>query len=164
MQMSSVKLVGLIGVMAVVAACSAADPLVPVNGALPLGDWGGDSAAMMVSDTAMHMHINCTYGDVSGSIQVVNGVFDVTGRYMLRAYPIAYGPEVPARFTGYVAGTTATSTVTVNDTVMHQTVVRGPATVTLGQTPRAIPCPVCRRPTITRPLGWIPYLFEKIKL
>jgi len=100
---------------------------------------------MIVNDTSMHLHIGCTYGDVSGRVQLNQGAFDVNGSYMLRAYPITVGPTVPARFTGTVLGKIATITVTVNDTVQHQTVVKGPVVVTLGQTPQLGPCPICRR-------------------
>ena len=100
---------------------------------------------MIVADTSMHLHVGCTYGDVSGRVQVVNGEFDVTGSYMLRAYPIAIGPTLPARFTGTAAGNRATITVTVQDTVEHQTVVRGPVVVTFGAQPQLGPCPICRR-------------------
>ena len=119
--------------------------LSPYNGELALGTWGGDAAGMIVSDTSMHLHIGCTYGDVSGRVPVTSGSFDVSGSYMLRAYPIAVGPTVPARFTGKVTGNVATITATVDDTVQHQTVVKGPVTVTLGETPRLGPCPICRR-------------------
>jgi len=91
------------------------------------------------------LHVGCTYGDVSGRVPVVGGEFDVTGSYMLRAYPVAVGPTVPARFRGTVVGSTATVTVTVNDTVEHQTVVRGPVVVKFGDQPRLGPCPICRR-------------------
>ena len=119
--------------------------LPPFDGAIPIGTWGGDGAAMIVADTSMHLHIGCTYGDVSGRVPVVSGSFDVTGSYMLRAYPIAVGPAVPARFTGTVTGRIATVTVTVNDTVQHQTVVKGPVVVRLGDAPQLGPCPICRR-------------------
>lgn len=119
--------------------------LSPFSGELALGTWGGDAAGMIVSDTSMHLHVGCTYGDVSGRVPVTNGSFDVSGSYMLRAYPIAVGPTVPARFTGKVTGNVATITATVDDTVQHQTVVKGPVTVTLGETPRLGPCPICRR-------------------
>ena len=119
--------------------------LFPFSGELTLGTWGGDAAGMIVSDTSMHLHIGCTYGDVSGRVAVTNGGFDVSGSYMLRAYPIAVGPTVPARFTGKVTGNVATITATIDDTVQHQTVVKGPVTVTLGETPRLGPCPICRR-------------------
>jgi hypothetical protein len=121
-----------------------------VNDRLALGNWGGENAALIVSDTAMHLHIGCTFGDVSGQVSVgADGMFDVAGSYMLRAYPIQVGPTVPARFVGQVRGTTATITVTVNDTVTHQTVVKGPVSVTLDQVANMGLCPICRRPIHT---------------
>ena len=126
--------------------CSGAGAaLKPFNGELSTGTWGGNGAGMIVADTSMHLHVGCTYGDVSGRVAVAEGVFDVSGSYMLRAYPIAVGPTVPARFKGTVLGNTATITVTVNDTVQHQTVTEGPVIVTLGTAPQLGPCPICRR-------------------
>jgi hypothetical protein len=132
-------------------ACSSSNTAsLPADGLLPLGTWGGDSAGFIVSDTAAHLHIACTYGDVSGRIPIgADGRFDVSGSYMLRAYPIAIGPTVPARFAGQLDGSALTVTVTVDDTVQHQTVVRGPVRVRLGDDPRLGPCPICRRPVIT---------------
>ena len=101
---------------------------------------------MIVSDTAMHLHVGCTYGDASGRIALnSNGQFDVAGSYMLHAYPIAVGPSVPARFTGRLDGNSVTVTVTVNDTVAKQTVVKGPVTVVFGAEAKLGPCPICRR-------------------
>lgn len=140
------------------AACSASDVVTPV-GPLALGTWGGDSAGMIVSNTAMHLHIGCTFGDVSGSVFVgSDGSFDVTGSYMLHAYPVAVGPSSPARFEGHLAGSEATITVVVNDTASGRIVTRGPVIVKLGADPRLGPCPICRRPIITRrrsPADWI---------
>jgi hypothetical protein len=122
----------------------------PHEGVLALGTWGGDNSGMIVSDTAMHLHVGCTFGDVSGRIAIAaDGSFDVPGSYMLRAYPVAMGPTVPARFRGQVDGGIATVTVTVNDTVQHTTVVEGPVTVKYGDSPRMGPCPICRRPILT---------------
>lgn len=136
--------------VAAAAACSSGT-LPPSDGKIALGMWGGDSAGMIVSDTAMHLHIACTSGDVSGRVPVnANGEFDVMGSYALRAYPIMVGPTLPARFVGRLAGDRVTLTVTVNDTVNHQTVVRGPVQVTFGDDPRLGVCPICRRPIVTR--------------
>lgn len=124
----------------------------PFDGNLPLGNWGGENAGMIVSDTAMHLHIGCTYGDVSGRVPVGSGgQFDVAGNYTLRAFPIAVGPSVPARFTGRLDGAKVTITATVNDTVQHTTVVLGPVTVAYGAEAKLGPCPICRRPIITKP-------------
>ena len=132
-------------------ACTSGPTLPPFDGALPLGTWGSDSVGVIVGDTAVHLHIKCTFGDVSGRIPVdADGSFDIAGSYMLRAYPIAIGPPVPARFTGQVRGVQVTITVTVNDTVEHKTVVLGPVTATYGEEPRAWPCPICRRPILTK--------------
>jgi len=122
----------------------------PADGALAIGTWGGDNAGMIVEDTSMHLHVGCTYGDVSGRVPIMKGSFDVNGSFMLRAYPVAIGPSVPARFTGNVVGKVATITVTVNDTVAHQTVVKGPVVVTFGATPNMGPCPICRRGSMRR--------------
>jgi hypothetical protein len=35
--------------------------------------------------------------------------------------------------------------VIVDDTVQHQTVIKGPAVVVLGQQPQLGPCPICKR-------------------
>src|SRR5437016_14529218 len=99
----------------------------------------------------MLIHIKCTFGDVSGRIPLAaDGSFDVSGTYMLRAYPITIGPAVPARFTGRVRGADVTVTVTVNDTVEHKAVVLGPVSATYGTEARLWPCPICRRPIFTQ--------------
>jgi len=136
----------------IVVSCSSSSSATAVtDGALALGTWGGDSSGLIVSDTAMHLHIGCTFGDASGRIPVgTNGQFDVRGSYMLRAYPIAVGPSVPARFVGHVDGEIATITAIIDDTVQHQTVTHGPVVVKFGDAPRLGPCPICRRPIVTR--------------
>lgn len=146
-----VPLLAGVALFALLVACSGTKVYVaPPDGLIPLGNYGGDSAGMIVGDTATHLHIACTYGDVSGRITVdANGRFDVGGSYMLRAYPITRGPAVPARFVGRLVGNRVTVTVTVNDTVEKQTVVRGPVTMRLGDAPQLGPCPICRRPVIT---------------
>jgi hypothetical protein len=128
---------------ALIACSSGINPA--LDGELAIGTWGGDGAGMIVADTSMHLHIGCTFGDVSGRVPLTNGAFDVNGSYMLRAYPITVGPAVPARFTGKIIGHSATVTVTVDDTVQHVTVVKGPIVVTLGEAPKLGPCPLCRR-------------------
>ena len=125
--------------------CSAGTNLPLVAGGLPIGTWGGDGAGMIVSDTSMHLHVGCTYGDVHGRVALQNGQFEVDGSYMLRAYPITVGPAVPAHFAGKVEGNRATITATVDDTVQHQTVVKGPVVVVYGQQPQLGPCPICKR-------------------
>jgi hypothetical protein len=137
-----------------VLACSSAPTVGPLDGELPLGTWGGDSAGMIVSDTSLHLHVGCTFGDVSGRVRVnADGSFEVVGNYTLHAFPILVGPTDPARFTGKISGATVTVTATIDDTAQHQTVVHGPVVVSLGVTPRLGPCPICARPVITRSLA-----------
>jgi hypothetical protein len=132
-------------------ACAAAVPVVPADLRIPLGTYGGESGAMIVGDTAMHLHIGCTFGDVSGRVPVdAAGRFDVAGSYTLRAYPITVGPSVPARFTGTIDGNRVVITATIDDTVEHRTVVQGPVSLTLGVEWRNPPCPICRRPVLTQ--------------
>ena len=141
-------LVALVG--AVTLSCASTAPVVPADMQLPLGIFGGDSGGMIVGDTAMHLHIGCTFGDVSGRVPVdASGRFDVAGSYTLRAYPITVGPAVPARFTGSIDGDRIVVTATIDDTVGHATVVRGPASLRLGVERNFAPCPICRRPVVT---------------
>src|SRR4051812_38603057 len=71
------------------------------TGPIAVGTWGGDSAALIVGDTAIHLHIACTFGDISGRVTPdATGFFHARGSYVLRAYPITVGPSMPAEFTG----------------------------------------------------------------
>jgi len=118
-----------------------------VDGELATGTWGGNDAGVIVVDTLAHIHVGCTYGDIAGRVKVgAGGQFSVSGSYLLRAYPVAAGPTMPAQFAGTVDGTTLTFTVTVTDTVAHVVTTLGPATVMLGKEPSMGPCPICRTP------------------
>ncbi|MES2178643.1 MAG: hypothetical protein V4550_12360 [Gemmatimonadota bacterium] len=129
-------------------ACSASDTSdAAFTGELAEGTWGGDSGGLIVGDTALHLHVGCTFGDISGKLNAdAQGNFSVAGSYVVRAYPIQVGPAVPAQFTGHASAKTVTITATINDTVAHQTLVRGPVTLSLGVEPRLGPCPICRDP------------------
>ena len=126
---------------------SAVTSLPPAGGSVAIGTWGGDTAGFIVGDTAAHLHIGCTFGNVSGRIALdADGRFSAPGQYVLRAYPVAIGPALPAQFSGRVIGSSLTITVTVNDTVQRVTVVRGPVVVRFGATPQMANCPICSRP------------------
>jgi len=71
------------------------------------------------------------------------GRFSVSGSYMLRAYPVAIGPTVPAQMAGEVRGRTLTFSIAVNDTVTKELVLLGPSTVSFGREPEMGPCPIC---------------------
>ena len=131
----------------------AADPVAPVDSTrVAAGTWGGDGAGAIVTDSVMHVHIGCTFGDILGIVSLsANGAFDRSGSYMPRAYPIAIGPPVPARFVGRVQGRELTITVTVNDTVAKMERIFGPVIVTYDTEPRLGPCPICRVPGMAAP-------------
>src|SRR5438093_9891466 len=102
------------------------------------GTWGGDNAGLMAFDTTDHVHIGCTAGDTKQAIVAdEQGRFDTPGRYNITLYPVARGPDHPARFTGSTDGHVLTLTVTLTDTA----VTLGPVRLELGKEPQMGPCP-----------------------
>jgi hypothetical protein len=139
--------IGLLAALVAVtgSSCPGKDPVSP-EGNLELGTWGGDNVSLMVEQQAAHVHIGCTNGDFSVPIAVdANNRVNLSGSYLLRAYPVAIGPTMPAQLAGILEGRRLTFTVAVNDTVEKKLVVLGPVTVTLGAEPRMGPCPICLR-------------------
>ena len=134
-------------VLAAVTAVACADTFEPApDGTLAIGTWGAEGAGVIVSETGTRVHIGCTFGDIEGTISVIDGRLTVDGSYMLRAYPVAVGPTVPAQFSGQLVGRALTLAVAVNDTVENQLVSLGPVTVTHGREPEMAQCPICRVP------------------
>ena len=143
--------IGSLLVAAVVAtACATRETLNPPAGThLALGTWGGEGAGVIATDSLTHIHIGCTFGDVIGRVVLDgDGRFNVSGSYMLRAFPIAVGPSVPAQFSGRVEGSTLTLIVAVNDTVEKKLVALGPVSVRFDQQPKLGPCPICAVPRL----------------
>ena len=130
------------------AACATLDSLLPPAGdQIALGTWGGDNAGLIATDSLTHVHIGCTFGDIVGRVMLdADGRFNVSGSYMLRAYPVAVGPMVPAQFSGQVSGSMLTFSVAVNDTVEKKLVALGPATVYFARQPTMGACPICAVP------------------
>lgn len=107
------------------------------------GTWGGENAGLIAFDTTAHVHIGCTAGDTKQALVAdEQGRFDVPGLYNITLYPVARGPDHPARFFGRVDGSLMRLTVTLTDTA----VTLGPVTLVLGQEPHMGPCPICRKP------------------
>ena len=107
------------------------------------GTWGGDNAGLIVTDSAVHVHIACTLGDAVGPIHPdANGRFEATGTYNVDAYPVDRGITHPATFSGQIIGQTMTLTVSLTDTAR----VLGPVTLIYGKEPKMGPCPICRVP------------------
>ena len=136
---------GLVGLL--VGSCSGSSLLPPSDGILAVGTWGGDNSGVIVTESAVHVHVGCTFGDMPGKVQLdQDGRFTVDGSYVLRAYPIQIGPSLPAQFSGRVAGRTLTLAIAVDDTVEKKVVALGPITVVYGRDPEMGPCPICRVP------------------
>lgn len=129
-------------------ACGPADaPPAEPAATLAVGRWGGENAGLVVDDSAAHLHIGCTLGDFPAPVRVDrDGRLAVAGRWVLRAFPIALGPQLPARLTGTLDGELLTLRVSVDDTVSRSTVELGPVTVVYRREPRLGPCPICRTP------------------
>lgn len=127
--------------------CSGSSLLPPSDGILAVGTWGGDNSGVIVTDSAVHVHVGCTFGDMPGNVPLdATGRFTVDGSYVLRAYPVQIGPSLPAQFSGRVEGRTLTLAIAVDDTVEQKVVALGPITVVYGRDPEMGPCPICRAP------------------
>jgi hypothetical protein len=136
---------GLLLAVFALSGCPSDDPVSP-DGDLLVGTWGGDNVAFIVESSTTHIHIGCTNGDFPAPITIDDaGRFNVSGSYVLRAYPVQIGPPLPAQLAGVVDGRLLTFTVSVNDTVEKKLVVLGPETVTFARDPRMGPCPICDR-------------------
>lgn len=130
------------------ATCGSNDPTSP-DGNLLTGTWGGENVSLIVEGAIAHVHIGCTNGDFTAPVAVdAEGNVNVSGSYVLRAYPIQVGPSLPAVLDGVTSGRTLTFTVAVNDTVEKKLVVLGPVSVTFDREPRMGPCPICDRRTM----------------
>jgi hypothetical protein len=140
-------LIGLLLASLALSGCPKDDPL-SLDGNLLAGTWGGENVAVIVESHTTHIHVGCTNGDFPAPIAVDDeGRFNVSGSYVLRAYPVQVGPSLPAQLAGLVSGRQLTFTVAVNDTVEKKLVVLGPQTVTFERDPRMGPCPICIRPS-----------------
>ena len=127
------------------------DPVSPApNSKLAVGTWGGENAGLILDDLLGHVHVGCTYGDFTAPVMLDDaGRFSVSGSYLLRAYPVAVGPTMPAQFAGVVTGGTLTLSVAVNDTIEKKLTLLGPVTLTFGKEARMGPCPICRMPRLS---------------
>ena len=136
---------GILAISIALVGCPSDDPTSP-DGSLVIGTWGGENVALLVENDVAHVHIGCTNGDFHVPLRVdQDNRVNVAGSYLLRAYPVAIGPTLPAQLAGVLRGRQLTFTVSVNDTVEKKLVVLGPVSVWLGEDPRLGPCPICDR-------------------
>ena len=131
------------------ARCDGRSPVGPPPTELATGRMGGGgSAGIIIEEAVAHVHVGCTYGNFPAPILLDADLrFSMSGEYLLRAYPIAVGPTMPAQFAGVLRGDDVTLTVAVNDTIEKRLVVLGPVTVAFGREPNMGPCPICESPT-----------------
>ena len=131
----------------VCAACTSSSTDVVPPTELPAGTWGNENVGLLVGDALAHVHVGCTKGDFPAPVPLDEEQrFNVSGSYLVKAYPVAVGPTMPARFAGVLRGNELTFTVAVNDTVDDELVVLGPVTAFLGREPEMGPCPICEAP------------------
>ena len=149
----AIRFVAALSCITAFAACGNSDSIMSSGTRLSLGTWGGNNFALIATDSITHVHVGCTFGDFPGNITLdATGRFAVNGAYMLHAFPVSFGPSMPAQLSGQVTGTTLTFAIAVNDTVAKQVVSVGPGTVQLGKDPVMGACPVCAIPGLTRAL------------
>jgi hypothetical protein len=147
------KRISLLAISLLLSACGRSDTILSAGGLLALGTWGGNNVAVIATDSVTHVHVGCTFGDFPSDIALdATGHFAVNGSYMLHAYPVAFGPAMPAQLSGQVIGNTLTFAVAVNDTTAKQIVSVGPGTVVYGKQAVMGACPVCAIPGTTRAL------------
>jgi hypothetical protein len=130
--------------LVVLATCDSDSPLESDDTTLSVGEWGGENAGVIVSENTAHVHVGCTYGDFPAPVELDgDGRFSVAGSYLVRAFPVAIGPTMPAQFAGVVRGGRLTLSVAVNDTIQKELIVLGPVTVAYGREANMGPCPIC---------------------
>ena len=125
-------------------ACTQEPVIVPSGPGLGAGTWGGENAGVLVQDSTAHVHVGCTNGYFPRATSLdAAGGFTVNGSYVLRAYPVQLGPDLPAQLQGVISGNRLTFSVIVNDTVEDKTVTVGPSVVFFDREPAMQNCPIC---------------------
>ena len=108
---------------------------------LAAGVWGGDHIAMTITESSVHIELDCAHGDVPGSIAIdARGQFTVAGTFVREhGGPIRVDETIdahPAMYTGSVSSNTMTLTIQQTDT--NQTI--GTFTLVRGTQGRIVKC------------------------
>src|SRR4026207_552178 len=91
---------GLLLTVFALSGCPSDDPVSP-DGNLFTGTWGGENVTLILEDDVAHVHVGCTNGDFPAPLIVdANNRVSTSGSYLLRAYPVAVGPTLPAQLAG----------------------------------------------------------------
>jgi hypothetical protein len=109
---------------------------------VPLGNWGGPHAGMVVSDTGAEIQYDCGAGRITAPLLLDSrGDFDLPGLYIRQGPgPVPANdsllPRYPARYTGHSDGHTMAFTMTVeNDSIPAQSF-----TLAYGGNPNVFKC------------------------
>lgn len=82
---------------------------------VPTGLWGGDHVQMVAASASTRLEFDCAHGSIPGPIPVRDGLFDVTGVFVLEhGGPVVVGevlPEYQAHYRGTTDGLHMTLTV-----------------------------------------------------
>ncbi|MFI5231476.1 MAG: hypothetical protein ACHQSE_03075 [Gemmatimonadales bacterium] len=138
---SSARTKLLLALAAILAACAKDSPTAPAT-RLAFGDWGGNHAQVVATDSVTEVTYICTSGEFAGNIPLdVMGRFAVNGSFYPYAGPISGNGPMPAQFSGLVEGNTLTFAIAVSDTVEHRVISLGPQVVVLGEAANIVVCP-----------------------
>ncbi len=130
--------IAVLGVLAAaVGACTHGYP-----SRVPLGNWGGPHAGMVVSDTGAEIQYDCGAGRITVPLLLDSrGDFDLPGLFIREGPgPVPANdsllPTYPARYTGHTDGHTMSFTMTVeNDSIPAQSF-----SLTYGANPNVFKC------------------------
>jgi hypothetical protein len=106
-----------------------------------VGVWGGDHIAMTITESSVHVELDCAHGDVPGSITIdARGQFTVAGTFVREhGGPIRVDEPLdshPAMYTGSVSSNAMTLTIQQTDT--NQTI--GTFALMRGTQGRVVKC------------------------
>src|SRR5262245_58734392 len=103
MDMSTARIGFAVLALALSACSGGLDP--SAAGELERGSWGRENAGGVGDDSIGHGHVGCTYGNFRLPFAVGrSGRGDGAGEYLLRGYPVAGGPTMPATLRGALEG------------------------------------------------------------
>ena len=108
---------------------------------LAAGVWGGDHIAMTITESSVHVELDCAHGDVPNPIAIdAHDQFAIAGTFVREhGGPIRVGEPSdshPAMYTGSVSSNTMTLTIQQTDT--NQTI--GTFTLVRGTQGRVVKC------------------------
>jgi hypothetical protein len=88
---------------------------------LAMGVWGGDHIAMTITESSVHVELDCAHGDVPSAIRIDGrNQFDVMGTFVREhGGPVREGEVLdthPARYTGSLTSSGMTLTIQQTDT------------------------------------------------